>query len=142
MHSFLNKKDFHLISFSIHLNYFLYDPIYYYKSFYKIIFNIGKNYIFLIYISSLKAVINIQDQIILMVNKKHNFLGIVLSVTILSAIFFASISTSAFSQLNSTDSTNSTTVLPSAINATSTLNTNTNATAGPDVANSSSTGSK
>ena len=90
----------------------------------------------------MKAVINRQDQIILMVNKKHNFLGIVLSVTILSAIFFASIPASAFSQLNSTDSTNSTTVLPSAINATSTSNTNTNATAGTDDTNSSSTGSK
>jgi hypothetical protein len=89
----------------------------------------------------LKAVINRQDQIILIVNKKHNFLGIVLSVTILSAIFFASIPVSAFSQLNSTDSTNSTTALPGTINATSNTNTNTNATAGTDT-NSSSTGSK
>ncbi len=91
----------------------------------------------------MKAVINRQDQIILMVNKKHNFLGIVLSVTILSAIFFASIPASAFSQSNSTDSSNSTTVLPSAINGTLTSNTNTNATAaGTDDTNSSSTGSK
>ena len=90
----------------------------------------------------MKAVINRQEQIILMVNKKHNFFGIVLSVTILSAIFFASISASAFSQSNSTNSTNSTTVLPSAINGTSTLTSNTNATAGTDAINSSSTGSK
>jgi hypothetical protein len=76
-----------------------------------------------------------------MVNKKYNFFGIVLSVTILSAIFFASIPASAFSQSNSTDSTNSTTVLPSAINGTSTLTSNTNATAGTDT-NSSNTESK
>jgi hypothetical protein len=78
-----------------------------------------------------------------MVNKKHNFLGIILSVTILSAIFFASIPASAFSQSNSTNSTNSTTVLPSAINGTSTLTSNTNATtAGTDNTISYSSGSK
>jgi hypothetical protein len=116
--------------------------MYHYYSYNKIIIITSRNYIYLIYISSLKEVINRQEQIILMVNKKHNFnLGIVFSVTILSAIFFASISASAFSQSNSTDSSNSTTALPGGINTTSTSNSITNATAGTDT-NSSSTGSK
>jgi hypothetical protein len=61
-------------------------------------------------------------------NKKTKFnIGIALSLTVMSAIFFASIAITAFSQTNTTVNGNTSTTIPSASN-TNSSNTNTNAT--------------